>query len=238
MGVYPILAARYNLPAPAWVKAKQLKLGLDLKGGVHLVMRVHTDEALTTSGQTTGEQLRERLRTAGVTIGAITTPAPATIPRRGRAAGSRRRVPDRLGRNPRHELRTEPRRRRRLRVQAAAEHRTGHARADRGAGAGNHRSPRQRARRDRAEHLALRRCRRSAAGAAAGRVRGGAREGSHPVHRAAPVQAGRERPVQLAGGAAPVARRQGAARHGGRVRRRGLGRGRHVVLPRCAGRRW
>ena len=31
---------------PAWLKAKQLKLGLDLKGGVHLVLRVQTDEAL------------------------------------------------------------------------------------------------------------------------------------------------------------------------------------------------
>ncbi|MGH9369926.1 MAG: protein translocase subunit SecD, partial [Vicinamibacterales bacterium] len=41
LGVYPILANRYNLPAPAWLKAKQLKLGLDLKGGVHLVLRVH-----------------------------------------------------------------------------------------------------------------------------------------------------------------------------------------------------
>ena len=79
IGVYPILADKYGLPAPGWVKARQLKLGLDLKGGVHLVMRVHTDEALTTSGQTTGEQLRERLRTAGVTIGAVTTPSPATI---------------------------------------------------------------------------------------------------------------------------------------------------------------
>ena len=31
LGVYPILANRYSLPAPAWLKAKQLKLGLDLK---------------------------------------------------------------------------------------------------------------------------------------------------------------------------------------------------------------
>jgi preprotein translocase subunit SecD len=38
VGVYPILANRYGLPAPGWLMAKQLKLGLDLKGGVHLVM--------------------------------------------------------------------------------------------------------------------------------------------------------------------------------------------------------
>ena len=33
-------------PRPAWLMDKQLKLGLDLKGGVHLVLRVQTDDAL------------------------------------------------------------------------------------------------------------------------------------------------------------------------------------------------
>ena len=67
LGVYPILAARYGLPAPGWLMAKQLKLGLDLKGGVHLVMRVHTDDALRIHTTTTSEQLREALKNAGVT---------------------------------------------------------------------------------------------------------------------------------------------------------------------------
>ena len=44
VGVYPILAARYGLPAPGWLTARQLKLGLDLKGGVHLVLRFNTDD--------------------------------------------------------------------------------------------------------------------------------------------------------------------------------------------------
>jgi preprotein translocase subunit SecD len=79
LGVYPILANNYGLPAPAWLKAKQLKLGLDLRGGVHLVMRVHTDEALRTSTTTTGEQLRERLRAAGVNIGTLTVTGPTTV---------------------------------------------------------------------------------------------------------------------------------------------------------------
>ena len=72
VGVYPILAQNYGLPAPGWLMAKQLKLGLDLKGGVHLVLRVHADEALQISTTTAGEQLREALRTAGVNVGAIT----------------------------------------------------------------------------------------------------------------------------------------------------------------------
>jgi preprotein translocase subunit SecD len=79
IGVYPILAERYNLPAPAWLKAKQLKLGLDLKGGVHLVLRVHTDEALQISTTTTAEQLREALGRAGVTTKAVTVTSPTSL---------------------------------------------------------------------------------------------------------------------------------------------------------------
>jgi preprotein translocase subunit SecD len=79
VGVYPVLATRYNLPAPAWLMSKQLRLGLDLRGGVHLVMRVHTDDALRIFATTTSEQMREALRTAGVPFTSITTPAPQTF---------------------------------------------------------------------------------------------------------------------------------------------------------------
>ncbi|HEX6975029.1 MAG TPA: protein translocase subunit SecD [Vicinamibacterales bacterium] len=67
VGVYPLLAQRFHLPAPGWLMAKQLHLGLDLKGGVHLVLRVQTDDALQSHTTTVTEQLREALRTAGVT---------------------------------------------------------------------------------------------------------------------------------------------------------------------------
>ena len=79
LGVYPILAKRYGLPVPGWLSAKQLKLGLDLKGGVHLVLRVHTDEALRISTTTTVEQLRENLRTNGVNVGSMTVESPTTF---------------------------------------------------------------------------------------------------------------------------------------------------------------
>jgi preprotein translocase subunit SecD len=79
LGVYPILANRYKLPAPGWLMAKQLKLGLDLRGGVHLVLRVHTDEALRIATTTTVEQLREALRTAGVTVGSLTVTSPTSF---------------------------------------------------------------------------------------------------------------------------------------------------------------
>ena len=75
LGVYPMLAARYNLPAPGWLKAKQLKLGLDLKGGVHLVLRVQTDDALKLETELSVERLREELARAGITsANAATTP--------------------------------------------------------------------------------------------------------------------------------------------------------------------
>jgi preprotein translocase subunit SecD len=63
VGVYPIVAARYGVRSPRWLMDKQLKLGLDLKGGVHLVLRVETDDALRSETETDMERLREELQT-------------------------------------------------------------------------------------------------------------------------------------------------------------------------------
>src|SRR5262245_53094679 len=79
VGVYPILAQRYHMPLPSWLAAKQLKLGLDLKGGVHLVLRVQTEEALKIHTTTASEQLREALKTANVSVASITVPSPTTF---------------------------------------------------------------------------------------------------------------------------------------------------------------
>jgi preprotein translocase subunit SecD len=73
LGVYPILGQRLHLPLPGWLAAMQLRLGLDLKGGVHLVMRVETDEALQVATTTTAEQIREGLKTPESAI-AVTSP--------------------------------------------------------------------------------------------------------------------------------------------------------------------
>lgn len=77
VGVYPILAARYNWPAPSWLRDRQLKLGLDLKGGVHLVLRVQTDDALrVTTEQDSGrfqEELKRRNIPAKVVVEDVTT---------------------------------------------------------------------------------------------------------------------------------------------------------------------
>ena len=51
-------------PSPGWLIDKQLKLGLDLKGGVHLVLRVQTDDALRLETEPEMERLREALHDA------------------------------------------------------------------------------------------------------------------------------------------------------------------------------
>jgi preprotein translocase subunit SecD len=79
LGVYPILAQWYHLPVHRVLAAKQLLLGLDLKGGVHLVLRVQTDDALRTHTTTTSEQLREALRTAGVSVTTLNVTSPTTF---------------------------------------------------------------------------------------------------------------------------------------------------------------
>ncbi len=45
--------------------ATKVRLGLDLKGGVHLVLQVHTDDALRLETETTSERVRENLSKAG-----------------------------------------------------------------------------------------------------------------------------------------------------------------------------
>jgi preprotein translocase subunit SecD len=50
---------------------KQLKLGLDLKGGVHLVLRVQTDDALRLETDTEMERLREELQTRTIPVTSV-----------------------------------------------------------------------------------------------------------------------------------------------------------------------
>src|ERR1700694_2329454 len=76
VGVYPIVASQYGINSPSWLMEKQLKLGLDLKGGVHLVMRVQTDDALKLECDIESERLRDDLKTKNVTVGDITTIGP------------------------------------------------------------------------------------------------------------------------------------------------------------------
>jgi preprotein translocase subunit SecD len=76
VGVYPILAARKGIQSPSWLMDKQLKLGLDLKGGVHLVLRVQTDDALRLETDTETERLREELTKRNIPFTNLVSPDP------------------------------------------------------------------------------------------------------------------------------------------------------------------
>jgi preprotein translocase subunit SecD len=75
VGVYPIFAARYHWPSPSWLQEKELRLGLDLKGGVNFEMRVETDDALKLETDQESERLRDELGKRGVTFTSLTTPS-------------------------------------------------------------------------------------------------------------------------------------------------------------------
>jgi preprotein translocase subunit SecD len=74
--VYPILAARYGIQSPGWLISRALKLGLDLKGGVHLVLRVRTDDALQIESEQEMERLRAELSKRSITVANISSPDP------------------------------------------------------------------------------------------------------------------------------------------------------------------
>src|SRR5262245_59842094 len=56
---------------------QKVKLGLDLKGGVHLVLKVQTDDAVKLETEVTAERQRETMATRGI-FGATVTPEPPT----------------------------------------------------------------------------------------------------------------------------------------------------------------
>src|SRR5215471_2965573 len=78
IGPYPLIADHYHLPNPAWLKANELKLGLDLKGGVQLRMRVNTDDALRITTTGVSQQLLESLKTTGINV-TVSTPTATTF---------------------------------------------------------------------------------------------------------------------------------------------------------------
>ena len=58
---------------------EKVKLGLDLKGGVQLVLRVQTDDALRLETQTTVDRLAELLKTNNIAVGAVTVDSPTSF---------------------------------------------------------------------------------------------------------------------------------------------------------------
>ena len=57
----------------------KIKLGLDLKGGVHLVLRVLTDDALRLEVQTSADRLAEQLKTANIPVSSVNVSGPTSF---------------------------------------------------------------------------------------------------------------------------------------------------------------
>jgi preprotein translocase subunit SecD len=57
--------------------ADRIRLGLDLKGGIHLVLKLHVEEALASSTSRDAQRLQTELQTAGLSAAQVTTPDPA-----------------------------------------------------------------------------------------------------------------------------------------------------------------
>jgi preprotein translocase subunit SecD len=67
-----IIAAVIGLSVWAFFPPQEkVRLGLDLKGGVYLVLRVHTDDALRVETETTVERLRDTLTRASAQFGKV-----------------------------------------------------------------------------------------------------------------------------------------------------------------------
>ena len=68
---YPLLADRFGLPRPDFIESKRLRLGLDLKGGVQMVLRVNTDDAVMVETRAVAGRVGEALTRQHVTTGSI-----------------------------------------------------------------------------------------------------------------------------------------------------------------------
>lgn len=58
---------------------EKIKLGLDLKGGVQLVLRVVTDDALRLEVQTSADRLAEQLKTANIPVNSVNVAGPTSF---------------------------------------------------------------------------------------------------------------------------------------------------------------
>jgi preprotein translocase subunit SecD len=63
----------------AYPPAEKIRLGLDLKGGVHLVMRVQTDDALRLETQLTAERVRDELSRRNVAVQSVEPDSPTSF---------------------------------------------------------------------------------------------------------------------------------------------------------------
>src|SRR5262245_49533321 len=76
VGIYPLIATRYGINQPKVLIDKMLKRGLDLQGGVHLVLRVQTETALASETNAEVERLRDLMKTRNIPFTALSANGP------------------------------------------------------------------------------------------------------------------------------------------------------------------
>src|SRR5271154_984711 len=54
--------------------ASRINLGLDLRGGTHLVLQVHVEEAVAASTDSDAARIQSQLQQAGITVGSVVRP--------------------------------------------------------------------------------------------------------------------------------------------------------------------
>ncbi|MCY4601563.1 MAG: protein translocase subunit SecD [Acidobacteria bacterium] len=74
-----VIAVTVLSVAALYPPGERIRLGLDLEGGVHMVLRVQTDDALQVETETAAEQLGEQLDLQGITVASVGAPDPTTI---------------------------------------------------------------------------------------------------------------------------------------------------------------
>ena len=77
--ILAILAIGILAAVAVYPPDERIRLGLDLEGGVHLVMRVQTDDALRVETETAAEQLGEELSLQGMEATSVIPEDPTTI---------------------------------------------------------------------------------------------------------------------------------------------------------------
>ena len=69
--VLTIIAVTVAAGVAVYPPEDRVRLGLDLRGGVHLVLRVQTDDALRVETETNAEQLNEQAGLNGISLGSV-----------------------------------------------------------------------------------------------------------------------------------------------------------------------
>ena len=133
-----------------WPLDKKLNLGLDLRGGMHLIMEVETDEAIAIQADMSVTQLKGLFKDGSIKYDKIVRKGFDKIEITGTLQDDERKIKDILDddfRDWTYTVRRQPDSGR-----AAAQHRAAAARPVGRPGAGDHPQPRRRIRRGRAHH--------------------------------------------------------------------------------------